>query len=206
MGTTISLNFSQSSQEPNTTQRKTQNPHMGTLNNDNNITFLRSFWASSSVMGGSKPDTGEHSCCARESAETLGIRILCSVSRFPNTFSPNLLSISAGNGSLAPKSPSKSPPTARATRPSRGRVGEARWMSWNERAWGCGERGREKRPGVVVAIAIGEWTAPITRICHFPHFIFFIIHFPLPSSKQGKLCFERYFRNNSFLFFNGNLF
>ena len=31
MGTTISLYFSQSSQEPNTTQRKTQNPHMGTL-------------------------------------------------------------------------------------------------------------------------------------------------------------------------------
>lgn len=45
----------------------------------------------------------------------MGIKILCSVLTFPRTFSQNLLSISAGKGSLAPKSPSKSrlPPDAR---------------------------------------------------------------------------------------------
>lgn len=49
-----------------------------------------------------------HSCCARDKAEAFGIKILCSVLTFPRTFSQKLLSISAGKGSLAPKSPSRS--------------------------------------------------------------------------------------------------
>lgn len=47
-------------------------------------------------------------CWERERAAMLGMRILCSVSLFPSTLSPNWLSISAGKGSLAPKSPKKS--------------------------------------------------------------------------------------------------
>lgn len=47
-------------------------------------------------------------CWERERAAMLGMRILCSVSLFPSTLSPNWLSISAGKGSMAPKSPKKS--------------------------------------------------------------------------------------------------
>lgn len=66
-------------------------------------------------------------CWARERAARLGIRILCSVSQFPTIFSQKLDSISAGKGSLAPKSPKKSPPMARTPRfrsPPLRRVGE----------------------------------------------------------------------------------
>ncbi|KAJ6688510.1 hypothetical protein OIU74_017088 [Salix koriyanagi] len=60
-------------------------------------------------MGSCRGDIGVHSCWERESAETVGMRILCSVSPLPNTFSPKALSISAGKGSLAPNSPNLSP-------------------------------------------------------------------------------------------------
>ena len=46
-------------------------------------------WHSSSiVMGGSKPDMGEHTYYARESAKTLGMRILCSVPVMTGYFMP----------------------------------------------------------------------------------------------------------------------
>lgn len=64
--------------------------------------------ASSEDKGGWSWETGAHCICARERAEELGIKILCSVLTFPWTLSAKLLSISAGKGSLAPKSPSKS--------------------------------------------------------------------------------------------------
>lgn len=91
------------------------------------ITFLRSLVASSSDMGGSRGEMGWQLCWARERAAKLGMRILCSVSTLPRTFSPNLLSISAGKGSLAPKSPSMSVPRDRTAvlsflSPSRARV------------------------------------------------------------------------------------
>ncbi|GER50852.1 Holliday junction ATP-dependent DNA helicaseRuvB [Striga asiatica] len=48
-----------------------------------------------------------------DSADAIGIKILCSVLTFPNTLSAKLLSISAGKGSRAPKSPIKSSAAAR---------------------------------------------------------------------------------------------
>uniref|UniRef100_J3LIY2 Uncharacterized protein n=1 Tax=Oryza brachyantha TaxID=4533 RepID=J3LIY2_ORYBR len=45
---------------------------------------------------------------ASERTERVGMRIWWRVSTLPSTFSPNLLSISSGKGSRAPKSPSRS--------------------------------------------------------------------------------------------------
>lgn len=67
-------------------------------------------------MGGWEGETGLQLIWAIERAERFGIRILCTVSMFPTTFSQKLLAISSGKGSLAPKSPKRSPPMARGRR------------------------------------------------------------------------------------------
>lgn len=109
------------------------------------ITFFNNFCASSTDIGFCRGDTGEQSCWARERAEAFGISILCSVSTFPKTLSANPLSNSAGNGSLAPKSPKESLPRALVAVVLR----ESRLWAWIDnnllRWWGWSWRGGERR-------------------------------------------------------------
>lgn len=73
-----------------------------------NFTFFKSLKESSADKGCFNDSTGSIFICERQRAEMLGMRIRCSVSVLPSTLAQKLLSISSGNGSRAPNSPSKS--------------------------------------------------------------------------------------------------
>lgn len=119
---------------------------------------MSSFLASSGDIGAWRGETGEQSCWARERAVVVGMRILCSVFTFPRTFSANLLSNSAGKGSLPPKSPSRSGPEARVLKMPRGRRQRAGKCSSDWRRAGAGAAaiaGRRRENDDMWCVAIG---------------------------------------------------